>query len=414
MGNIFRKRYTDASGKVRESKAWHYQFWDKAAKKRIRGVGYTDKRATEHLLRELERERDQVDAGYLPSGAGLAKVQLTAHLETYLTHLRAQNDTAAHVALVGARCRTILAGASLDRWRDLDPLRVENFLADLRTTAREITTKAGVVKNRPPVSARTSNHYQSQFNGFVSWLAGRMKTVNPLGTLSPLNPEVDRRHVRRVLTAARFGTLIAAADSSTEIAYKLVGPDRAMLYLTAAYTGLRASELASLVPESIQLAGVTVTVTVEAGYSKRRRLDTVPIPPAVAVQFAAWLAGKAPGKRLWPGEWAAKRHAAAMLRIDLEAAGIAYSEGGRVFDFHALRHSYITYLVQSGVPLAQAQQLARHSTPTLTARHYLHLDAADLARETAKLPALLPPGDGGWNGHHERTEPGEVGQREAG
>jgi hypothetical protein len=39
---------------------------------------------------------------------------------------------------------------------------------------------------------------------------------------------------------------------------------------------------------------------------------------------------------------------AAMLRVDLEAAGIPYRDtAGRVVDFHALRASYITYLVRT-------------------------------------------------------------------
>jgi transposase-like protein len=37
-------------------------------------------------------------------------------------------------------------------------------------------------------------------------------------------------------------------------------------------------------------------------------------------------------------------------------------------DFHALRHSYLTALGRGGVDLRTAQELAGHSTPTLTAR----------------------------------------------
>jgi hypothetical protein len=40
------------------------------------------------------------------------------------------------------------------------------------------------------------------------------------------------------------------------------------------------------------------------------------------------------------------------LRVDLEAAGLAYrDEAGRVADFHALRASYGTALARAGVSL---------------------------------------------------------------
>lgn len=46
---------------------------------------------------------------------------------------------------------------------------------------------------------------------------------------------------------------------------------------------------------------------------------------------------------------------------------------GRVADFHALRHTYITNLATAGVSPKTAQTLARHSTITLTMDRYTHL-----------------------------------------
>jgi len=59
-----------------------------------------------------------------------------------------------------------------------------------------------------------------------------------------------------------------------------------------------------------------------------------------------------------------------MLRPDLELAGIEYvDECGRYADFHALRHSFITHVGRSGAHFKTQQELARHSTPVLTARY---------------------------------------------
>ncbi len=83
-----------------------------------------------------------------------------------------------------------------------------------------------------------------------------------------------------------------------------------------------------------------------------------------------------------------------MLRVDLEAAGIAYRTGagrdgaGQVADFHALRHTFITNLVRGGVHPKVAQALARHSTITLTMDHYAHLEALEQRSALEVLPGL--------------------------
>lgn len=386
MGHLFKPKYKARDGTVRETKKYYYELWDKARRKRVRGVAYTDRKASEHLLRQLEQEQDRVDAGYLPAGTALAKVALSAHLDIYLGHLRAKGNKIHHVDLVGARCQTILDGCGFERWRDLEPLKLEHFLSELRAG-----TAKRKARTRKSISAQTSNHYLSQFSGFVAWLAERMQAVSPLTRLEPLNAQADRRHIRRVLTGAEMGRLIRAAAAGG-VLFGIPGPDRAMLYWCAAFTGFRASELASMTPESMSAVGGQFAVTVEAGYAKNGRQDTVPMAAAVAKDVRTWLAGKAPSDRLWPGEWAAQHHAAAMLREDLAAAKIPYKDGrGRVVDFHALRATFITWLAKAGVPLIQAQKLARHSDPRLTANIYTLLDQSDLATETAKL--LPPPKD---------------------
>lgn len=380
IGTIFRQAYTVLNPKTgkretRFSKKWYCEFRTPDGERR-RVPGYTDRQATEKLLADLQAESARVHVGMLPSGAGLARIPLARHLAEYIAHLEAKNSTAAHVQLVDARCRKLLA-TGLERWADLDARRVEAALASLRTKGH------GSRNGKGGIGAQTSNHYLQQFGGFVAWLALRMGTADPLAELKPLNVKADRRHERRALTEGEFERLLAAASKSA-VRWKLAGPERAKLYLVAAYTGLRASELASLTPESFALDGHPATVIVEAGYSKHRREDVVPLPAAIAAQLAPWLAGKS--GRLWPGAWAERRHAAAMLRGDLKAAGIPYrDERGRVFDFHALRMTFITNLALAGVPLVHAQRLARHSTPALTSNFYTSLEIVDLARAAEKL-----------------------------
>jgi len=117
---------------------------------------------------------------------------------------------------------------------------------------------------------------------------------------------------------------------------------------------------------------------------------------------------KNPENRLWPGRW--YRKAGRMLQRDLKAAREAWlkeaptkadrkereksdylkavDSAGRIVDFHALRHGFITYLVTAGVPPKVAQLLARHSTITLTMDRYTHLGIVDLAAGLESLPNI--------------------------
>ena len=80
-----------------------------------------------------------------------------------------------------------------------------------------------------------------------------------------------------------------------------------------------------------------------------------------------------------------------MLRADLADAGIEYRDDtGLVVDFHSLRHTFITNLVRGGVHPKVAQQLARHSTITLTMDRYSHTVIGDLADGLNALPNLSP------------------------
>jgi hypothetical protein len=60
------------------------------------------------------------------------------------------------------------------------------------------------------------------------------------------------------------------------------------------------------------------------------------------------------------------------------------------FDFHCLRHSYITAVVKSGCSVKVAQELARHANPKLTLNVYSHLTAHDLTEGLDGLSHALP------------------------
>ena len=169
----------------------------------------------------------------------------------------------------------------------------------------------------------------------------------------------------------------------------MTGPDRAALYRVAAGTGFRANELRSLTPESFDLDADPPTVTVAAAYSKRRRDDVQPIRPDLADALRPWLASKAPGEPVFGN---LTKHTDILIQPDLDAAGIPYRDAsGRVADFHALRHSYITALAMSNAPVKVVQSLARHSTPTLTLGTYAHVGLYDQTSRPGRPARPDPP-----------------------
>jgi integrase len=94
--------------------------------------------------------------------------------------------------------------------------------------------------------------------------------------LSLLNADVDVRHARRALSTDDFGRFLDATADGRPFR-GLTGADRIIRSCVAARTGLRASELGSLVPDSFDLTAATATVTVQATYSKHRREDVLPL-----------------------------------------------------------------------------------------------------------------------------------------
>src|SRR5512135_181628 len=261
--------------------------------------------------------------------------------------------------------------ARAKRISDLAPSKVQAALKAIRESG---------------VSLRSVHHYTRAVKGFSRWLwrDGRAREDTLVHLTSP-NPDPDRRHIRRALSGDELTRLIQAAEAGP-VVLKMNGRDRAALYRVAALTGFRANELRSLTPESFDLDGETPTVTVKAAYSKHRRDDMQPISDDLAATLRPWMSSKLAGSPIF-GKLT--KHTNYLIQADLKRAGLPYRDAsGRVADFHALRHSYITALAKSNAPVKVVQSLARHSTPTLTLGIYSHIGLYDQTAALDALPSL--------------------------
>ena len=399
-----------------------------------------DKRAAREMLRGLIESAERTAAGLIDYRTQTNQ-PLGPLVDDYRAHLTAKGNTDDYVDLTITRIEAVFDGCQFLRIVELNPDKAATWLYQQRQKAsdtakhvrgnaesyQEIADAFGVKfrtvvhwkKQGAPIVARktnsllavskwlrarenksmgasTSNHYVTALRGFGRWLAESERTEkNPFKTLRKVDANVDVRKRRRVLSHSDFAKLIGATTSNGWTFRGLNGTDRAMIYTLAAYTGLRASEIASLTTASFDFASKPATVTVAAGYTKNNEQADQPLREDLALRLAGYIAAITPAtlsfnqepETVWPGSWS--DDGAEMIRGDLKAAALPYTDDrGEDYDFHALRHQFITELSRSGVSLRSAQQLARHSKPELTANVYTHLSISDTGADVEKMQAI--------------------------
>ncbi len=430
MGSIYRPtiiRYLDSQGRrvpkgtpgARRVRQKSKTYWGRCADEtgEVRPVALCDDaEAAETMLAELKQRAKRIARGDVDPFEKHRKRPLADHLKEFEEALLAKEATDKQAQQVASRCRKIINGCGFQVMAELSPSAVAAYLRDRRQEG---------------LSIQTSNHYLAAIKSFANWLVkDRRMSTNPLAHMEKLNADVDLRHERRALTPDELVRLVQAATRSQTVFRGLDGATRAMLYRLAAMTGLRANELASLTTASFDLDLDPPTVTIAAGYSKRRRRDILPLHPDLVAQLRQWLSDREHGTggyddilsfdqatsdapaNLFPGTWPEK--GAKMFYADLDEARARWlaevednptefkqrsattflcpvDDTGRVADFHGLRHTFISNLAAGGAHPKVAQQLARHSSITLTMDRYSHLGLIDMMAGLASLPSIGEP-----------------------
>jgi len=370
MAEIFRPSFKDRkTGQKKVTKCWYARIQGKRVPLKV-----TDKRIAQRKADELERQA--VEGGHDPARLEKARRRpILEHLVDFVEALKAKGAGPRHLENVEPRIRKVIAACSLRTLADANAEKIESWLAH---------------QERDEVlSVQTRKHYAVHLRQFGKWLvdSGRIG-VNPFrGLRTDLNVQAHRKHKRGALTPSELGTLLANTAASPVRRCKMKGPHRCMLYRVALGTGLRRDELGVLTPASFNLAAEPPVVTVEGAFTKNGKLATLPLRRDLADCLQEWLRGRKPDEVLFPIKGKQTNY---MIRADLEAAGLPYIVGGNIYDFHALRVTFVSHLALVGVPLAVAQKLARHSDPRLTANTYTQLSLVDLSRAVETLPGLMP------------------------
>jgi site-specific recombinase XerD len=377
-----------------KSKKWWGRYRDENGQEKRVPLA-TDKTAAQAMLSALVKKMAYKAAGLHTGFEEHHKRKIDVHVEDFEKYLKNKGSTQGYVDRTKAQITAVLEATKVTRIVEISASRVQAYLGELRQKDFGITTV---------------NHYLRAIKMFTRWLVRDHRTDDDrLAHLSQMNADTDRRRIRRPLSPEEFDWLLRITETAPPL-HNLSGRDRAMLYLIGCYTGFRRNEIRSVCPSSFSFASDPPTLTIQAGYSKRRRQDVIPLRADLAARLSEWIAEKALPSPCDPLITSRLQRTAEMLRADLDRARLAWikeatteaeqearkesqflletNQTGHVVDFHALRKTFITNLTRSGVAPKTAQMLARHSSIDLTMNTYTMLGVMDQAAAVEALPPI--------------------------
>lgn len=329
---------------------------------------------------------------------------VSVHLEAWRGSLSAAGGSEKHVNLFTSRAYRVVAllmGATLS---EIEPaknarrpeitLAAANLAAAVRTAhlsdlSEERVQKALGTLRSEGRSLQTCNHHRAAIRAFSKWCFESHRTrEDVLRSVRGYNAREDPRHERRTIPLGELARLIEAAERGP-VVLGISGRVRALCYRLAASTGLRYSEISSIVPACFDWGARSVTI--QAAYAKNGRTATLPLTGDLAEDLEAFVRPIPVSSPVFP---LPADKGAELVKVDLAAAGIPYQDdAGQFFDFHALRCEMATLADQAGVSPRVVQRLMRHSTLELTGR-YTRPRVADLDAAAKKLPRLRTGGPG--------------------
>jgi integrase len=384
---------------------------------RHRRVLASDRRVAEQMLDRIIAERDRrVAAGVVAGSEDLAVPELL---------LRYVEDRSATW-----RPSTARSAAAVTK-------RLAKEFADVRCdalTAPQMYERAAR-RRRDGAAHRTINLEVGILRAALRWAVRRqLLAFDPLVSFQrlPEGPAHEKRPRREFSEdeARRFLAAAAALDAERASFHAAertirhgtkgrpfaasVRPLRvpqAAMWRTLLCTGIRWGEMAAVTWSDVELEAKLLRL--RAATTKTKRARSIPLVDDVvaALRELQVRTRAALGRELEPADfvfltpmgepWAGvHNNAQRAFHEVLRRAGIVKRDvHGRSATIHGLRHTFVTMLARARVPLIEAQHLAGHSDPRLTAARYTHLHAEDLRSAVDKLPRF----DGGA-GATERRE----------
>lgn len=367
---------------------WTIAYWVDG--KRRTEVAYRDKEASRQKLAQLERKAARQEVGLVELDDAAGRSPIAGFLESYLRHMRGVGITEEHVTRTERRLSLAFEAMGAKTLGGLAAGAASEWIA-------------GRVESEG-LALATRNHLVTTLHAFGEWLAVEREVlqVNPFGKLKVRTVEDSHRTRRpRFLTTDELRRLVEAAP-----------PERALLYLFAAFTGFRRGEDKSVTWADLSIDGGKPTVTVRGKNAKNGKTVTIDIPEWLASQLRELRARLRLqlGHNPQPESHVFRVGAAIVkqLRQDAAKAGLGTAKkvrhvtpNGNVWHsvewsdpsgpdvqlcFHGLRAFFCTRLFETGTPAYEVQKLARHASIQTTLKHYTGFSDPRLREAVDLLP----------------------------
>jgi integrase len=351
---------------VLEYRCWYVEYGG-ADGRRVTVKGYTDREATEQLARDKERLAARIRAGLVEVDTDRAATPFPEALAAWLADLARRGKSKKHCYNMGLLVGKIGKACG---WPTLGAVRSDTLSAWLAQRAA-----AGL-------APRTTNYYLASARTFIRWCCRQAPPWlkgNPLDGVGRADVTTWVRQ-KRALTLEELDALRRASGK------------RWVVYLTAALTGLRRSELKRLLWGDVRLDATPPHLQLRRAATKAKRADTVPINGELLEALRAHRPEGAradqPVFRTVPS--------GTTYHQDTERAGIAWRDAqGRLASFHCLRKTFCTYLALADVPIRVAMDLMRVTDAKLLTDTYTDAKLFNTSAAAARLPRLhRPDGEG--------------------
>lgn len=359
MARVFRPtQLVRQAGKVigrRPTKNWYVEWTDHTGRTRRESAG-PDKAVAQAVLAAKVNAATFARAG-LPA-PGRAAPALAEVVDRYLAARRSEVG-AKHFDDLESVLNRIMAETGARTTEELSEVRVQQYLDDLAAAGccgRTMNRHLGIIQACLCASHPTL-----------------LPVAHPVTRLAK-RPQRQRCRIRRALTHDEARRLLAASEA-----------DERLPYMLALYTGIRQKEMGLMRWGDVDFMRGELIIRPEI--EKAGRGATLPLPARLANALADAYRKVRPEPST-PLVTLARRPAE-RLAATLGRAGVAYrDEADRVADFHALRHTCLTWINDAGCDPRTLQALARHASPSTTLGIYVHPERSRMREAVDRLPDL--------------------------
>ena len=308
---------------------------------------------------------------------------LSDHLKDFIESRRAENRKGRYIKQIQSYIKDVLDGCKLRIWSEIDGTAVMLYLAKGRgNDTEDVIDKSKYLhkgKLRTKYGQGTYNTKVRAFKSFVIWLEkARKLTPNPMDDIQEIHQTVERKK-RRAMTDEQKRRLLQITKAEPK-RFNLTGHERYLVYRLTSEIGARYSEVKGVQVLSFNLRSTQPSLEIPAHLQKNKKASQHCLGIGLASELRDYFSDKAPTDRAFKG-LPHSTDAAKMLRADLAAAGIEYTNANREdLDFHSLRVTFGTNVGLSGVAPDTIRLKMRHANIRTTQR-YLKLpeDAGDKA-----------------------------------